>query len=210
MAVARTVAAVIAAGAILTGCSGTALTTTPSPPGEDFAALAQSALEDARASGATEAQLALIERAVALGEVTFADVDEAVQGTFACFESAGVRYQVLAPRNDQGVLYPSYTFEGGDKTAAADECIHTNSDFVEVLYMRQPIATEARDAAFAAAMPALVECLRGLGHELDEDITADELKEWFRLEAVEMSTAQSNEAYQDTFRCVGKAGIDGW
>lgn len=210
MALGRRTLLVCAATLAVAGCSGSQGVPSPDVTADEFSAIAASALEDARASGASEAQLALIEGVVASGEVTFADVQESLDATFACFESAGIRYEEHAPVDDQGILYPSYAFEGGDKTAVADACIHDYSDYVEVLYMRQPAAVEARDAAFTGAMPALIECLRGLGHEVDDDITADELKEWFRLEAVEMSTAKNDDAYEDTFRCVGKAGIDGW
>jgi hypothetical protein len=210
VALARTTLAAFAGLAILGGCASSTPSPSRSVAVDDFAAVAQSALGDAQASGASTAQLALIERALAHGEVTFSDVQEAVDATIECFEAAGIRYKEFAPVDDHGILYPSYAFEGEQETAVADECIHTNSDYIEMLYMRQPAAMEARDAAFLVAMPLLIDCLEGLGHDIDDDITPDELKEWFRLAAVEMASSDTNDRQADTFRCVGKAGIDGW
>jgi len=193
----------------IAGCSGVAPVPDPSPSVEEFRALALSALEDAKADGANEQQLELIEQAANLGSVSFETVQSAVDATFACFESAGIRYEVLPPRVESGISYPDYAFEGGESTAVADACVHANSEFVEVLYMRQPAAVEASDSAFEAGMPVLITCLRGLGYELEDDITADELKTLLVMQESDIGTPREQEAL-DRFACVREAGIDSY
>lgn len=193
---------------VLAGCA-VADEPSASPADGDFAALAASVLEDARADGASAAQIRIIEESLDSGEVSFEAVQGAVHATFACFDAAGVRYEELAPAVTNGILFPSYTFEGEDNSAIADECIQANSNFVEMLYMRQPVAVEAANDAFEAGMPVLIDCLRRLGYEIDDDVTADELKAMLVMQEDDIGTPKEQEAI-DRFRCVGEAGIDGW
>ncbi|MGC4174296.1 hypothetical protein [Demequina sp.] len=193
----------------LTACSSAVPEPSASPTGSEFALLATDALNDARANGASDAQLHIIEDAIATGGISFDAIQEAVHATFACFDSAGVRYEEFAPAVTNGTLFPSYSFEGEEKTAVADECIHTNSDYVEMLYMRQPSAIEAGLDAFEAGMPVLIACLRRLGYELDDDVTADELKALLVMREEDVGTPREQEAL-DRFACVREAGIEGW
>jgi glutathione S-transferase len=90
-------------------------------------------------------------------------------------------------------------------SAEASACIKANSQWVEKVYQVQPAAVEAADAAFEAAMPVLVACLREQGFLDEEDPTADEVRAaiWSVFDYVEEFPGSG----VDPTTCPQKAGI---
>jgi hypothetical protein len=182
----------------------------PTPASSDFGALAASALADAQAANATSAQLDAIRTAIDEDSVTLETVATAVSATFDCFAAPNVRYEDHGSRVSGGVTYIDYVYEAGDKEPAAEACMKQNSEFIEMLYALQPSALETKDAAFIAAMPGLIQCLRDLGYEVDVDVTADELQDTIAGEDSELETPEGREAAGKRARCAADHGIDGW
>lgn len=199
----------LAAIVLLAGC-----TTSPSAPSDDpaartFAEIAESALKDAKANGATAEQVTIIGQIVTSGEVSYEAVQAAVDATFACFDAAGIRYDELAPRVEAGITYPQYAFEGEGGSEVADACIHANSDYVEALYARQPAAVAANDQEFIAAMPVMIACLQELGYDIPTDATMDDVKSLLVIYEEDIGTPREQEAL-DRFACVREAGLSGF
>ena len=190
-------------------CSGDAPAEV-TPTASDFAAVAAGALEDAKAAHSTQAQLEAIEAAIADGSVSLEAVSGAVTATFDCFSSTGVRYEDRGSHTTGGVTYLDYVYEAGDKEAAADACMNQNSAFLESLYALQPSTLEAKDAAFVAAMPGLIKCLRDLGYVVDADVTADELKVIIEGDDADLEAPGGKEAAGARVGCLRDTGIDGW
>lgn len=200
---------VVVAAVAVSGCSADAPATVGAST-SDFTAMAAGAIEEARSEGATQAQLDAISAAMASGAVSFEAVTTAVAATFECFEATGVRYENQGSHISAGVSYVDYVYEGGLKEAAADTCIKQNSEFVETLYALQPAALEKAASAFDAAMPALILCLKDLGYTVEDDITADELKELIKGTDEEKDTPEGiNEAGRRA-SCVLDNGLNGW
>lgn len=198
--------ALLAAVALLAGCTASPAVSSGDPAARTFAEIAEGALADAKATGATDEQIAIIEEVVANGEVTYESVQAAVESTYACFDAAGIRYDALAPRMKGDIAYPQYAFEGEGGSEVADACIHANSDYVEALYARQPAAVAASDQEFIAAMPVLIDCLEDLGYEIPADATMDEVKQVLVIEEEDIGTPREQEALE-RFACVREAGI---
>lgn len=195
----------LAAAALLAGCAASPAVSSD-PATATFAEIAQGALADAKANGATDEQISIIEEIVANGEVTYELVQAAVEATYACFDAAGIRYDVLAPRMKGDIAYPQYAFEGDGGSEVADACIHANSDYVEALYARQPAAIAASEQEFLLRMPALIDCLKDLGYDIPADATMDDVKQLLVIEEEDIGTPREQEAL-DRFACVREAGI---
>ncbi len=198
----------LVAALTVSGC-GTSAANSPAPAGNAFADRVEAALADATAADATPAQIQAIRAAGQDGSVNLETVASAIAGTFDCFDAAGVHYESKGSHVDGGVTYIDYVYEAGNVEELAEACVNQNSYYIEMLYALQPSTIDAADAAFVAAMPQLVECLRGLGVALDDDVTADELKQLIPLQQDEIGTA-GEESARDRTKCVVEAGITGF
>lgn len=170
-----------------------------------FIATVDAMLEDAESDGVSDSQVSLLESARLTGQVTLEMLQDAESQTFACFDRAGIRHDELAPEMRGDMLTPQYAYEGGDKTAVAEECIREHSYYVETLYAIQPAAVEANDARFASAMPKIIACLRDMGYEVDDDVTPAELKDMIAMQADEIGTPAEADA-RARLTCATDAG----
>ncbi len=126
----------------------------------------------ARAKGASEEQLAILEN----GPVTFDEYQAAVGTTIACLRAAGI--DVINDTVTQAQGYPAihYSYAASSvgrtddqTTAISDQCIFTNSFFVESEYENSPTVLEAKDGRFAQYRDALVACIRSSGGDVDDN-----------------------------------------
>jgi hypothetical protein len=172
-----------------------------------FSERAQQGLDDARASGASEEQLAILQGAVDTGEITFADASEAVLAFVECVNNAGgsAQYEV----DDRGAFpvpgYSVYVGEDGDAdTGVVGECDKREDLWVNLLYQTQPNAIDAHNADFDKKSPALIACLIENGVAIEDDATRDELQR----AGIDLLVS-SNES-GDPVNCFGEVGIDGF
>ena len=125
-----------------------------------------------RTRGASPEQIAVVEN----GDVTFEDYQAAVGKTIACLRGAGIDVINDAVTTAPGYPVIPYSFGASstgrtdDQTLAiADECIYTNSFFVEGAYARSTAVLEVKDARFAQYRDALVSCIRSHDGQVDDD-----------------------------------------
>lgn len=123
--------------------------------------------------GASPEQLAIIED----GEISFDEYQVAVTRTVECLRSAGIDVIGTGVSSPRGFPEISYSYSTGspgrteaETDAIAQECIMSNSLFVESLYRESPVAQEARELYFEPYRDSVVACLRDNGVEVDDDV----------------------------------------
>lgn len=140
-------------------------------------------LTSAREEGkASDAQLAILERAKAAGDITRADVDEATAAFLACLDDAGVPYRLqdeeVLPGSGvtvPGVTVPADPNGGTREVDISDACQWTHQIYVVSAYANRPAAIEAQDRIWTSQ--ALRECLAARGYPSDPDATSDEIRQ---------------------------------
>ncbi len=161
--------------ATLTACSDGTASAEPVEP------VFANAIEKARAGGASDTQISILERLADEGQVDIGDVQEALEGTYACLDAAGISHTEAIETDIAGVQYVVYDMRapaslGADTGAAiSDECANTHSRFVEDLYMMQPQVVAMQDEYRSTVIvPALVACYQEYDVALEDDLTADQ------------------------------------
>lgn len=153
----------------------------------------------------SDAQRAMVERALDAGEVPFEDYRAALDATFACFDAAGVSYFEDPPMDGPiPMIVYGYGPEAPDEVSTA--CIERNSGAIEAVYQNQPTAT----ARFEAALPQLVACLREGGYLLDvPEPTVADAKEAIlvAMEEIDGLSVPEGEA-PFPMSCLDQAGIE--
>lgn len=142
----------------------------------------EQAIADARAQGASGAQLDVLEAAAERGYVDYADVVGLLPDFQGCIEDAGGAYfrgedQRIGP----DLVAPTYSvgIPGVDEDTALaviEECERTHIDAVMAALWLQPSTVEARDEEFEAQLPGIVECLRSHGVTVDADAPLGEVQ----------------------------------
>lgn len=124
---------------------------------------------------ASEKQLEALRAAEAAGEMSYAELEELLQDSFACIEdsSAGGYVRLSDLERAPGVYEPNYALR--PPVEAADACVREHSLYAEFAYQNQPIMAEAWDRAIEEARPQILACLREGGVQIDDDATTDEL-----------------------------------
>ena len=86
----------------LTGCAGSGADPASSAP------VFAHAIEEARAGGASQAQIDLLERLAEKGSVELDDVREALEGTYECLDAAGISHSEVVQESQGG--FPMITY----------------------------------------------------------------------------------------------------
>jgi hypothetical protein len=159
----------------LAGCAGGG--GDPASPAPVFA----QAIEEARAGGASQAQIDLLERLAEKGSVELDDVREALAGTYECLDAAGISHSEEVVVDDAGVeivridMRQPITRDVDAGIAVADACIEQHSMYVQDLYVQQPSVVEIHDKHYATVVtPAFLECYEKFGLTPEEDRTDQE------------------------------------
>lgn len=158
----------------LAGCSGD--TSATSPDSQD--APPNAIQNGAKANSASEAQL----EALADGEATFQEYQDAVRLTVSCLRDAGI--DVIGDQVDDSGAFPripySYASTAPGMSSAqveeiADRCMTTHSAFIEAEYQTGDSAIEAKDKFFEGVRDEFVACVADAGAEVDPTAPRDEL-----------------------------------
>jgi|GEM_PF-1798312 len=157
----------------LTGCAGSGADPASSAP------VFAHAIEEARAGGASQAQIDLLERLAEKGSVELDDVREALAGTYECLDAAGISHSEVVQEHHGGFPVIAYAMsqpaDMGMDTAVrlSDLCALTHSSFVEQLYATQPQAVAAEEAYIEdVIMPRLDACNELWGMPTDTELSA--------------------------------------
>jgi len=173
VAVAATAFAVAA-----TGCSSPSNAPTDAGNHDEI----QLQLEWARASGASDNQIQVLENALEIGEVTYGQLETLFSDVYECFDEVGWTYSIQPPRElapGSGILVPDYLAfppQGMSEDAALelfDACNNENIAYALAAYSSQPVALEALFESWDT--PELRECLESRGYNIDENTTPAEV-----------------------------------
>jgi hypothetical protein len=202
----RVPALLVLGGTLVLAVSGCG-TPEPAPGPSNFAEYAQAVLDDARASGASEAQLAILERAVATGEISFEDASVANDATIECLVDAGFTVSAQVDETVPGFPVPGFTAgrptsmteDQGD--ASLSSCESRENFFVNMMYQTQPAADEAKWANFERVKTEFIACLQDAGLSVPGDATNDELVDL----ALDLAFDESSP---NPVNCLHEVGID--
>lgn len=171
-------------------------------PALTFAQQVDRAIADAKAGGASESQLAVLEQAKREGDLSFEAAKAAMTSTVDCISAAGVdvEYSESAPR--AGRTTPGYTAhlgtdDDGARMQVVESCDIQESFWVNWLYASQPSAQEAYDSYLLDHQDEFIACVKEAGVRLDDNPTADELNQ------AGMAALRESDGSTDCFAVVG-------
>ena len=162
---------------LLAGC-GQGLPNETTGASASFETRLQTAIAEAEAGGASDAQLAIIDRAKATGKVSVEDVRSAAQATVACLDAQGIRAEYFEDKSNAGLIRPNYRAALDESEATENlisECDAQEFKWANYLYNFQDSAVEITQQYVEEKTPALRACLAKNGHPMDEDASFDEL-----------------------------------
>jgi len=197
---------------IVAGCAGgTSDGPTVAAP-ESFRSKVIEIRSDAAQAGASDAQLAELDAAIAAEKVTLETATEAANRAADCMSAAGIPAEVRIDTAASGYRTPLYVAtlppEMDEDTAMAlvDGCDRREQYFVSLAYQTQPTAKDAESALVEERTPNLIECLQDHGREVRADATQDEL---VRLALAYLEEQfDSGVAPELVIDCLAIAGID--
>lgn len=191
-------ALVVLAAVGVAGCGTTDEDAATSAAGTSWELALDAILEDARAGGAGQRQIEVLEAARAAGALEYETVVDLTHDTFACFEAAGIDYQEY-PGEERvpgwTIVRYSFSAEAPGLTepqvmALADACMAEHSMFAEFVLQDAALHQEVRDERMRAELPTILACLADNGVQVDADATLDEV----RLAALELLNATADSA----------------
>lgn len=192
---------------LLAACSQSANTSDASAqPTGSFDEKVIAEIADASASGASEAQLALLDRARGEGQVTVEIARQARRAYSACAAAAGVQVTFKETTRPDGWVR-TVTRVDGSGNADAEQislaCERKEALWVTGLYDTQPTAVQAISDYLDQQAPALRSCLEAAGFKPKPDATGMELAMLStRTDDPRMRTAGT--------RCLQRIGVDGF
>lgn len=166
----------------------------------EFADLMNQIISDARAGGASEAQVALLESAATSGELTIEQARESARSYMACLDTVGLNSDYVESTST-GVVIPSvhvYAFTL-EEMETMQQCDTKENFWVNYVYQTQPSSIELQDAYLEQQRPALVACLEAAGIEVPDD---EDVRVTLNRAASEMEAGGVD--------CIEGLGISGW
>ena len=161
----------------------------------------------AKDGGASDAQLALLQRAKSDGKVTFAITRESVMNTINCFTAGGLTGTYRESTRSFGLVVPGYdasisatAMTEDQMSSIAAACAVSESRWVLTAFQVQPTSRELLGAYVESREPELRACLENVGAEPDPKATAWELAQ---------QAADETSLANGGVDCLVDAGIDG-
>jgi hypothetical protein len=135
-------------------------------------------LDRAKREGASERQIAILERALDEGAVSYEGAAEANEAFVACIQAKGIPASVVLIEVGD-FIFPDYQANTpvelyDDEQAILLTCEQLESRYVLSLYKIQPEAQGARVAYGEQVKPEFVECLKRAGLTVPPDASMDE------------------------------------
>ena len=195
--------ALLAASGV-TGCSHAASEDRPWVT-QSFNEIADAAIADAQAAGASASQLLLLSEAKRNGEMTYEQVRVAASAAVECINSAGARAELVDVKRSSGLIVPGYDVTIGNLSEAetaqvVDLCSPREYRYVTLLYQAQPMARDMLGAYVESQEPVLRRCLESNGWVTDADSSGWELAQ---------QALQAMIDFDGGVDCLSAADIDG-
>lgn len=182
---------------LLAGC-GTSPAASPSSGQVDTVLISQ-ALADARAGGAEQSQIDLLESAVTTGSVTFDDAQLATDAMLDCIEGADFTVADRGVDESHGLKVTTFTVSAPTSLdqAQADQIYSDCEDrfrrWVEFAYENQPAAQDAFAVQVEQHRAEIIACLNEDGSDIAADAPIDEMvSEALRLSAEAIDAGETN------------------
>ncbi|MDV6014023.1 hypothetical protein [Haloechinothrix sp. LS1_15] len=198
------------ASALLAGCSlGSDNHDQPSNDGSrasqpdaqhEFVEKVNGYLANAKRSGATSEQIAILEQAEASAEVSIEDYEASVDATLDCLHESGADALDNGMIESEGLSIRQYgvpvSAEESHPRAIGDgvtihRCVAEHSYWIEIAYQLQPSSREVRQEYREGFREELLECYSSRGFEVDEHGDITELME-LGMYAYESDTIDAN------------------
>jgi hypothetical protein len=193
--------AAIVATILLVGCGPSA--PAPTSGGVEFQEYAQQNIDEARANGASDEQLMMLERAKETGSVPLEDARSAARSAVECMENSGVVAEYTEETTNAGLVLPNYRAQISDDEPALEglieQCDAQEYLWVGKLYALQPSSRDATDAYVEERLPYLRACLDEHGVDVDDSAT--------RAELFQAASQLLDDTAWGT-NCFAEAGID--
>lgn len=173
------------------------------PETTEFSEMVATALEEARAGGASEDQLEILERARDRGHVTYEQTRAAVAATLECTSAQGVVGTFNEINQANGINLPAYEVDASPPNAAQvlEGCETLESFWVWYLYQVQPVAIEANDDYIESRRSDILACFDRAGDPLGAEATVDEIKQ---------HNTQVARNTNSRFECLLEVGVTGY
>jgi hypothetical protein len=173
--------------------------------GDPFSERVAVAIAEAKAGGASAAQLDALEVIEDAGEVSFEVARTAVLATIECFHDQGLDAAYSELTRASGLVVPGYrvTAESGGHDAVGDPvemCDTRESQWVNLLFQSQPMARQLTGEYVLSKEDELRDCLESQNVETDPDANGWELA---------MFALEDDEAFASGTDCFTQVGIDG-
>ena len=200
----------LALALMISGCSDGEAAPPPQQSDVPFEEMVAKARADAVEAGASDAQLADLDRALADGGISFEDAHAAVERAVECMHDVGVTAAIVESESTPGLRIPNYSVYSAeddmDATAKlTDPCDMRENYYTSYLYQVQPSSQKIRDDYFEERRPVLVACLDKNGVATDDEQTADELVR----AAIELFIQSAESGAEEPTNCLAQAGING-
>lgn len=185
---------------ILAGCDSEPAT--QAEP-ESFDTLVASAIDEAKAGGAGEAQLAILERSQSEGEVSLEDARAATRAAVDCINAAGSSATYEEATGKSGLIVPGHSSLANtdEQLALADKCDAQEYWWVFMVYTSQPTSQGLQDAYLEQQVPLVRSCLEKNGHAAPSDATT--------IEVLRQATDVKTES-DGAVDCLAEAKIEGF
>jgi len=186
--------------AVLAGC---AKATLPQAEPTSFDDIVATAIQEAEAGGASEAQLALLSQAQVDGEISLETARAATRAGVECITAAGSYALYSEEARGSGLVIPgfSYASDTPEQQAIGEGCENNENFWVVAVYAMQPSSRAVNDAYLEQQVPIVRSCLAGEGYTVPSDATT--------LEVLN----QAADVLSDTkgaLNCLYEARIDGF
>lgn len=179
------VASVTTALLVLSACSDSG---TDEAKGDwGFAPTIERILVDARAAGASEAQIETLQEWLEIQDTPVSDVEAAFHRMSACLDAAGIGYFQNSLSGGQD--YPEFRYgvyaNTGAEVQVMNVCDTREFYFVSMAYQVSPGVTARRARQDAEHLPRAITCLEDHGIEVSEVSTLEDLNRWLAEEGLE-------------------------
>lgn len=160
----------------LVACNGG--TAEPSSASGAFSERVEKAITEAKASDASDAQIALLERARASGVLSVEDLRTAAHATVHCLQEQGIEASYFEDASQAGVVRPNYRARVEERASSEEliqACDEREFSWANYLYYFQDSSVEQNEQYVQTRLPALHACLADSNHPMPADATVAEL-----------------------------------
>jgi hypothetical protein len=197
------VIAACAVTCVLAACTGGGTAELAASSAWGFGPSIDQAIQEATAAGASDEQIATLERWLEIQDTPYADLEQSMQRFFTCLDGAGIEHEYAGVAGGADYPEPQYRVmvnpdlsDGAMQNIMAD-CDAREFFYVNMIYQTGPGVAERRQREDAAFLPTAIACLEDHGIVLDEVATLDDLNLFLTEQGIEDSWGCTSPPYSN-------------